>query len=86
MSRLLTLGLRWQGRPLMQRLEAATKAPAAAQQVLLQQLLSHHATTQFGQAHQFAAIRTPADYRRAAPIRDYEDFRPQYCSVKPIIR
>ncbi|PSN12750.1 acyl-CoA synthetase [filamentous cyanobacterium CCT1] len=76
MARLYTLGLRWQGRALTQQLEAATQAPEVAQARLLHQLLSRHSDTQFGCEHRFDQIRTPLDYRRAVPIRDYEGFRP----------
>lgn len=76
MASLYTLGLRWQGRVLKQRLEAATQEPELAQQQLLRQLLSHHGDTQFGHEHRFDQIHTPLDYRRAVPIRDYEGFRP----------
>ncbi|WP_008319491.1 GH3 auxin-responsive promoter family protein [Leptolyngbya sp. PCC 6406] len=76
MARLFTLGLRWQGRALKQRLEAATQAPDLAQERLLRQLLSHHGTTQFGREHRFDQIRTLLDYRQAVPVRDYEGFRP----------
>ncbi|MBE9159875.1 GH3 auxin-responsive promoter family protein [Nodosilinea sp. LEGE 06152] len=76
MASLYTLGLRWQGRALQQRLEAATQEPEQAQAQLLRQLLSRHGDTQFGREHRFDQIRTPLDYRRAVPIRDYEGFRP----------
>lgn len=76
MASLYTLGLHWQGQALKQRLEAATREPELAQQQLLRQLLSHHSATQFGHEHRFDQVRTPLDYRRAVPIRDYEGFRP----------
>lgn len=76
MSWLMTTALRWQGYPLMQQLETATQFPAIAQQQTLRQLLQRHAKTQFGREHRFDQIRTPADYRQAVPIRDYEGFRP----------
>ncbi|MGP1384394.1 MAG: GH3 auxin-responsive promoter family protein [Thainema sp.] len=76
MSWLMTTALRWQGYPLMQQLEKATQYPAIAQQQVLRQLLQRHAKTRFGREHRFDQIRTPADYRQAVPIRDYEGFRP----------
>jgi len=76
MASLYTLGLRWQGRALKRRLEAATQEPELVQQRRLRQLLSRHGDTQFGREHGFDQIRTPLDYRRAVPIRDYEGFRP----------
>ncbi len=76
MTSLYTLGLRWQGQALKQRLEDATQEPELAQAQLLRQLLSRHSDTQFGREHHFDYIRTPLDYRRAVSIRDYEGFRP----------
>jgi hypothetical protein len=42
----------------------------------LQALLQRNARTAFGREHGFDAIRTPAEYRCAVPLRDYEGFRP----------
>ncbi|MEL6492781.1 MAG: GH3 auxin-responsive promoter family protein [Cyanobacteria bacterium J06621_3] len=68
--------LRWCGRPLAQQFEAAAKAPALAQQSLLQKSLTRHQTSAFGIAHGFSQIYTAADYRQAVPIQDYEALRP----------
>jgi hypothetical protein len=73
---ILTTTLRWKGRFLAQRLDAAAQQPEAAQRSLLHQLLTRHQNTVFGQAHHFAQIRTPEAYRHAVPVRDYEGFRP----------
>ena len=58
------------------RFERATAAPERAQAAALRTLLRRNARTAFGREHDFAAIRTPAEYRRAVPLRDYEAFRP----------
>ncbi|MBD1997737.1 GH3 auxin-responsive promoter family protein [Leptolyngbya sp. FACHB-541] len=76
MSILLKAAVQWNGRFLAQRFDAAAQAPEAEQRSLLQQLLTRHHTTVFGQAHHFAQIHTPEDYRYAVPIQDYEGFRP----------
>ncbi|MBD1867104.1 GH3 auxin-responsive promoter family protein [Cyanobacteria bacterium FACHB-471] len=76
MSILLRAAVQWNGQFLGQRFDAAAQAPEAVQRSLLQQLLTRHHTTVFGQAHHFAQIHTPEDYRHAVPIQDYEGFRP----------
>lgn len=76
MSPLIPLTIRWQGRALAQRLDAAARNPKQAQQQCLQHLLTRHQHTDFGRAHNFAQIQTSTDYKRAVPIRDYEEFRP----------
>ena len=57
------------------RLHAAAKAPAAAQQNVLSEILAANADTSFGKRHGFASIRNAADYRRAVPVQTYEDLR-----------
>ena len=57
------------------RLHAAAKAPAAAQQNVLSEILAANADTTFGKRHGFASIRNPADFRRAVPVQTYEDLR-----------
>ncbi|MGD1940515.1 MAG: GH3 auxin-responsive promoter family protein [Leptolyngbyaceae cyanobacterium] len=76
MSSLIPLTIRWRGRALAQRLDAAALNPERAQQACLQELLIRHQGTAFGREHGFTQIHTPADYQRAVPIRDYEALRP----------
>jgi hypothetical protein len=57
-------------------------APAATQQRLLRQLVQQAAGTAFGQAHDFGAIHTPADFAARVPIRDYEVLKPYFDRVK----
>ncbi|MEM7773716.1 MAG: GH3 auxin-responsive promoter family protein, partial [Cyanobacteria bacterium P01_A01_bin.37] len=73
---LIPLAIRWQGRSLARRLDAAATDPAQAQRSLLQELLTRHQSTAFGQDHGFDRIHTPADYQTAVPIREYEGLRP----------
>jgi hypothetical protein len=56
--------------------EAATRHPADAQARVLRALLDANAGTAFGRDHGFARMRTPAEYARRVPIRDYEALRP----------
>lgn len=56
--------------------EAATASPADTQAGVLRALLDASADTAFGRDHGFARLRTPADYARSVPVRDYEALRP----------
>jgi hypothetical protein len=76
MGTLLSVGLRLREWRHDLRFERATAAPDRAQAAALRTLLQRNARTAFGREHGFDAIRTPADYRRAVPLRDYEGFRP----------
>ncbi|MGC9521921.1 MAG: GH3 family domain-containing protein [Anaerolineae bacterium] len=50
--------------------------PASAQERVLHRLLQDYAKTRDGVEHGAARIDTLADYRRAYPIRSYEDYKP----------
>ena len=56
--------------------------PAATQLRLLRQLTHAAAHTAFGQAHDFEAIQTPADFAARVPVRDYENLKPYFDQVK----
>jgi hypothetical protein len=58
------------------RFEEAARQPEESQARVLQRLLSGNRDSAFGREHRFEAVRTPADYARSVPIRDYEAFRP----------
>ncbi|MFP5504112.1 MAG: GH3 auxin-responsive promoter family protein, partial [Candidatus Sericytochromatia bacterium] len=58
------------------RFEAALGDPERAQAEALARLLAAGRQTAFGREHGFSTIRTPEDYARLVPIRDYEGFRP----------
>lgn len=56
---------------------ATALADARAEQARqLRSLLDENRDTAFGREHAFAAIATAADYRRAVPIRTYEELAP----------
>ncbi|MGD1927752.1 MAG: GH3 auxin-responsive promoter family protein [Leptolyngbyaceae cyanobacterium] len=76
MSPLIPMTIRWRGQALANRFDAAARNPERAQQDCLQALLTRHRATAFGQTHGFDQIKTPADYQRAVPCRDYEALRP----------
>jgi hypothetical protein len=56
--------------------EAAAADPEAAQLRVLRTLLASNAQTAFGRDHGFAELRTPAEFARRVPRRDYEALRP----------
>jgi hypothetical protein len=76
MGALLAAGLRAATWAHARRVDRAAADPARAQAAALETLLRRNARTAFGREHEFGAIRTPAEYRRAVPVRDYEGFRP----------
>jgi len=49
--------------------------PAATQQKVFEQLIAAAKSTQFGQDHEFANIKTTADFAAKVPVRDYEQLR-----------
>ena len=52
--------------------------PVAVQGETLRSLVGKAASTRFGRDHGFAAIRSPADFRKAVPLRTYEDLWNDY--------
>lgn len=50
--------------------------PAETQNVWFKNLLDSARNTEFGRNHYFKDIQTPADFRQAVPIRDYEGLKP----------
>ena len=55
--------------------------PIETQHKVFQDLLNQAKETQFGNDHNFAAIKTFEDFARQVPIRDYEGLRPYIDSV-----
>jgi hypothetical protein len=53
-----------------------TRDAVAVQQRLMLDLVRRAANTEFGRQHDFAKIRSYDDFRRAVPIRGYEELRP----------
>jgi hypothetical protein len=76
MSSLLKTAIRLHGKRSKQLLDRATHAPRAAQLRFLQRTLRRNAATLFGRLHDFACIKTEADYSARVPVSDYEDVRP----------
>jgi len=68
------LGLK--GMFLSRRFERQARNPERSQREVLQRILKTQAGTAFGREHGFASIRTPEDFARQVPVRDYEGHRP----------
>jgi hypothetical protein len=56
--------------------DAALADPARAQEQILRRYLRQNADTAFGQAHGLANVRTPEQFARRVPPRDYDGVRP----------
>jgi hypothetical protein len=54
--------------------QLAAVDPVAAQRAVLRRLTARAMQTPFGRAHDFARMRSVADYQRAVPLRDYDAF------------
>jgi len=58
------------------RFRRALADPAGTQEAWLRESLVRHAASEFGRAHDFAAIRSAAEFTRRVPLASYEDFEP----------
>lgn len=54
----------------------ATRRPEKAQRQVLRDIIGRNRSTAFGQDHAFGDVRSPGDYARRVPIREYEALRP----------
>ena len=54
----------------------------ATQEALLLEMAERCKDTEFGRAHNFAAIRTVEDFRRSVPIMKYDGFLPEIEKIK----
>ncbi|MFM7017424.1 GH3 auxin-responsive promoter family protein [Flavobacterium sp.] len=50
--------------------------PVVAQQKVFENLIRQAEKTQFGKDHHFSLIKTPEDFAKQVPIRDYEELKP----------
>jgi hypothetical protein len=58
------------------KFKALSHKPRVAQTAKLLSIIAANADSSFGRDHNFAAIKSIADFQAAVPIREYEDFRP----------
>ncbi len=61
--------------------QLARMEPAAVQRAQLAHLLAEAGTTRFGRDHDFRAIRATEDFRRAVPLRTYDEMWRDYWSA-----
>ena len=73
--RLLRAGLAAASGRTYRSLLGACADPRAAQDQVLQRILTDNAGTSFGAEHRFGSIAGLDDYRRAVPVQTYEDLR-----------
>ncbi len=64
------------------RFAAALRDPGGAQAAWLSRQMQRHAASAFGQQHDFAALRTPADLARRVPLVTYADLVPAIDRVR----
>lgn len=56
--------------------------PLESQENWLHKLLSQAKDTTFGKEHDFGSIKSYEDFKKAVPIREYEDLKPYYDRLK----
>lgn len=76
MSLLIKLVLGATGEHTLRQFRAECQHPRETQERLLLHYLHRNAKSAYGRAHDFARLRTVADYQRAVPIATYEDHAP----------
>lgn len=72
----------WLMKKRVHQIELFMKYPYDVQKELLGKLLDTAALTDFGLEHQFLSIRNVEDYKKAVPIRNYEDYVPYIEQLK----
>lgn len=71
----------WNCLPAARAFERATHTVAASQAALLSEIVQRNATSAFGAAHRFAAIRSVADYQSQVPLCNYVDLAPYIARI-----
>jgi hypothetical protein len=66
----------WLMKRRMPRIEAFRRDPVAAQERMFQRLIRAGRNTEWGRAHDYRSLRTPADYAARVPVSAYEDLFP----------
>lgn len=79
---LVGLPLTVRARRLAQAFFEQTERADEVQRDLLLRRVARHADSQFGRDHHFHEIKTPADFRRRVPVRDYEGHEPYIDRVR----
>jgi hypothetical protein len=66
----------WVIKKRIHQIELFMKYPVEVQHELFHALIDQAALTSFGLKHGFQSIKTVEDFKKAVPIRNYEDFKP----------
>lgn len=66
----------WQRGRAARAFDRAARDPVAAQAAYLRALLAANASSEYGRAHGFASIATPAEFRARVPLVTYDDLKP----------
>src|ERR1700733_11777541 len=61
---------------------AQARRAGDVQRKLLLDRVARHADSQFGRDHHFAEIKSPEDFRRRVPVRDYSGHEPYIDKVR----
>lgn len=76
MGQLLKTAMWLKGGMIQRSFDRATRAPEAAQTMLLADILRNNQETQYGQEHGFSKISTPDTFATAVPINTFIDLSP----------
>jgi GH3 auxin-responsive promoter len=71
----------WKCRIELAKFRGATKAVAATQAGVLHDILEKNVRSQFGRAHGFATIKSPAEFQQRVPLASYENFAEQIARI-----
>lgn len=64
------------------KIQKDARQALAAQDAILQNLIKNGRKTVFGRGHKLDDVNTYDEYRKAVPVRSYEDFRPYLTKIK----
>lgn len=64
------------------KIQKDARQALATQDAILQNLIKNGRKTVFGRGHKLDDVNTYDEYRKAVPIRSYEDFRPYLTKIK----
>lgn len=64
------------------KIQKDARQALATQDAILQNLIKNGRKTVFGRGHKLDDVNTYEEYRKAVPVRSYEDFRPYLTKIK----
>ncbi len=66
----------------VKKIKKWAERPVETQQKVFRELIEKASATAFGKDHNFSSITTYEDFKKAVPIRDYEDLKPYIDKVR----